>query len=93
MEAGEPPTSATNFDAADALREKYRTSATSGSAPTATRSTRRWQDSTPTIWTTLRRPAISAGPADEVEVVVIGGGFGGLLAAARLREAGVDDIR
>ncbi|MDO9431951.1 MAG: monooxygenase, partial [Phenylobacterium sp.] len=30
---------------------------------------------------------------DEVEVVVIGGGFGGLLAAARLREAGVSDIR
>jgi len=30
---------------------------------------------------------------DEVEVVVIGGGFGGLLAAARLREAGVKDIR
>jgi cyclohexanone monooxygenase len=30
---------------------------------------------------------------DEAEVVVIGGGFGGLLAAARLREAGVDDIR
>ena len=31
--------------------------------------------------------------ADEVEVVVIGGGFGGLLAGARLREAGVEDIR
>ena len=30
---------------------------------------------------------------DEVEAVVIGGGFGGLLAAARLREAGVEDIR
>jgi cyclohexanone monooxygenase len=30
---------------------------------------------------------------DEVEVVVIGGGFGGLLAGARLREAGVDDVR
>ena len=30
---------------------------------------------------------------DEVEVVVVGGGFGGLLAGARLREAGVDDIR
>ncbi|MFC4943961.1 flavin-containing monooxygenase [Pseudonocardia sp. GCM10023141] len=30
---------------------------------------------------------------DEVEVVVIGGGFGGLLAAARLREAGIDDVR
>ena len=30
---------------------------------------------------------------DEVEVAVIGGGFGGLLAAARLREAGFRDIR
>ena len=31
--------------------------------------------------------------ADEVEVAVIGDGFGGLLAGARLREAGIDDIR
>jgi cyclohexanone monooxygenase len=30
---------------------------------------------------------------DDVEVVVIGGGFGGLLAGARLRQVGVDDIR
>ena len=30
---------------------------------------------------------------DEVEVVVVGGGFGGLLAGARLREAGMTDIR
>jgi cyclohexanone monooxygenase len=30
---------------------------------------------------------------DDVEVVVIGGGFGGLLAAARLKEAGVTDVR
>ncbi len=30
---------------------------------------------------------------DEVDVVVIGGGFGGLLAGARLREAGVGSIR
>ncbi|MBW2279205.1 MAG: NAD(P)/FAD-dependent oxidoreductase [Deltaproteobacteria bacterium] len=30
---------------------------------------------------------------DEVEVVIIGGGFGGLLTGARLREAGVEDIR
>ena len=30
---------------------------------------------------------------DEVEVVVVGGGFGGLLAGARLREAGVEDLR
>jgi cyclohexanone monooxygenase len=31
--------------------------------------------------------------SDEVEVAIIGGGFSGLLAAARLREAGVDDFR
>jgi cyclohexanone monooxygenase len=31
--------------------------------------------------------------SDHVEVAIIGGGFSGLLAAARLREAGVDDFR
>ena len=30
---------------------------------------------------------------DEVDVAVIGGGFGGMLAAARLREAGVENLR
>ncbi|HAD10518.1 MAG TPA: monooxygenase, partial [Porticoccaceae bacterium] len=30
---------------------------------------------------------------DEVEVIIVGGGFGGLLAGARLREAGINDIR
>ncbi|MGH6909592.1 MAG: flavin-containing monooxygenase [Phenylobacterium sp.] len=30
---------------------------------------------------------------DAMDVIIIGGGFGGLLAAARLREAGVKDIR
>ena len=30
---------------------------------------------------------------DHVEVLVVGGGFGGLLAGARLRQAGVEDIR
>ncbi len=30
---------------------------------------------------------------DEVEVAIIGGGFGGLLTGARLRDAGVEDIR
>ena len=30
---------------------------------------------------------------DEVDVLIVGGGFGGLLAGARLREAGVADIR
>ncbi len=30
---------------------------------------------------------------DDVEVVIVGGGFGGLLAGARLREAGIEDLR
>ncbi|MGW0584036.1 flavin-containing monooxygenase, partial [Streptomyces sp. NPDC002920] len=39
-------------------------------------------------------PDFSRAPLrDRVEVVVIGGGFGGLLAGARLRQAGVDSIR
>jgi cyclohexanone monooxygenase len=39
-------------------------------------------------------PGFARAPlTDEVEVIVIGGGFGGLLAGARLREAGVQDIR
>ena len=31
--------------------------------------------------------------SDSVEILIIGGGFGGLLAGARLREAGVEDLR
>ena len=30
---------------------------------------------------------------EEIEVVVIGGGFGGMLAGARLREADIDDFK
>jgi cyclohexanone monooxygenase len=39
------------------------------------------------------KPATRAPLKDEVEVLIVGGGFGGMLAAARLREAGVNDIR
>src|SRR5262245_3346909 len=40
------------------------------------------------------KPGFARAPLfDEVEVVVIGGGFGGLLAGARLRQAGFQDIR
>src|SRR6267378_2317584 len=39
-------------------------------------------------------PGFTRAPlADAVDVLIIGGGFGGLLAGARLREAGVKDIR
>ncbi|WP_249138238.1 flavin-containing monooxygenase [Phenylobacterium montanum] len=39
-------------------------------------------------------PGFNRAPVtDEAEVVVVGGGFGGLLTGARLREAGIADIR
>ena len=43
----------------------------------------------PYIDNELQRDALES----EVEVVIIGGGFGGMLAAARLREAGIDDFQ
>jgi len=43
----------------------------------------------PYVDTPLVREALT----DEVEILVIGGGFGGLLTGARLREAGFEDIR
>ena len=43
----------------------------------------------PYIDKTLQRGPVE----DEIEVAIIGGGFGGMLAAARLREAGIDDFR
>ncbi len=39
-------------------------------------------------------PNFTRAPVDEtIEVAILGGGFGGLLAAARLSEAGIDDVR
>jgi hypothetical protein len=39
-------------------------------------------------------PGFSREPlTDEIGVLVIGGGFGGLLAAARLQKAGISDLR
>ena len=43
----------------------------------------------PYVTTPLRRDPVH----ETVEVVVMGGGFGGLLAAATLKKAGIDDIR
>ncbi|MGB0478426.1 MAG: FAD-binding protein, partial [Parvibaculales bacterium] len=37
--------------------------------------------------------AVQRGPEKrDVEVVIIGGGFGGMLAAVRLQEQGIDDV-
>jgi cyclohexanone monooxygenase len=41
----------------------------------------------------IEAPIVRAPLTDAVDALVIGGGFGGLLAAARLREAGVERIR
>src|ERR1700761_8637672 len=49
----------------------------------------RYNDEDPYVDPGFERAPIN----DEVEVVIIGGGFSGMLAAARLREAGVTDIR
>ncbi len=38
-------------------------------------------------------PLVREPLCDDVEVVIIGGGFGGLLTGARLREAGIQDLR
>ncbi len=43
----------------------------------------------PYVGETLQREPLH----DEVEVVIVGGGFGGLITGARLREAGFDDLR
>lgn len=41
----------------------------------------------------VEQPINRAPLEDEVEVAIIGGGLGGLLAGARMREAGIEDIR
>jgi cyclohexanone monooxygenase len=83
-----------DFDPA-ALREKYRSERDKRLRPDANQQ-----------WVEVRgdfkhyvddpyvEPGFSRAPlTDEVDALVIGGGFGGLLAAARLREAGVERIR
>jgi len=78
----------------DALRERYRIER---ERRTPAQGERRYQDieegfahlaADPHAVATKREPLF-----DTVDVLVVGGGFGGLLAAARLREAGVERIR
>ncbi len=84
---------ALNFDP-DALREKYRQERdkrlrTDGNAQylEVTGTFAHFLDD-PYVAPIVREPV-----EDDVEVLVIGGGFAGLLIGARLREAGFDDVR
>ncbi len=96
MSASSPPSTLTDLDFdADAMRERYRIE----------RDKRLRADGNdqylevvgdfakylndPYIDSAIEREPL----IDEVDVVVVGGGFGGLQAGARLRDAGVKDIR
>jgi len=92
--AEKPDPSALGFDP-DALREKYRLERDKRLKAEGNEQYREIKDQFAHY---LEDPYVTPGftrapLTDEVDVVVIGGGFGGLLAGARLREAGVKDIR
>ena len=79
----------------DALREKYRQERDKRLRADGNE---QYQEVTGDFARYLDDPYVAPGFAreplfDEVEAIVIGGGFGGLLVAARLREAGVENIR
>ncbi len=78
----------------DDLRERYRVER---ERRAANLDTRKYQDMTEGFSHLLSDPytaPVERAPVDDtVDVLVLGGGFGGLLAAARLREAGVGRIR
>jgi cyclohexanone monooxygenase len=94
QDANSQPTAAQSFDP-DALRAKYR----------AERDKRLRADGNEQYVEVKNafahflddpyvEPGFTRAPlSDEIDVVVVGGGFGGLLAAARLREAGIASLR
>ena len=90
---GETTTVAVDFDP-DALREKYRLERDkrlraegNGQYVEVTGKYAHFLDD-PYVAPVVREPK-----HDEVEVLVVGGGFAALLIGARLRDAGIDDVR
>ncbi|MEU0282822.1 flavin-containing monooxygenase [Streptomyces sp. NPDC088147] len=98
-----PPTSspapqldpeALGFDP-DALRDRYRAERDRRIRPDGSK---QYHSTTGEFGYYVDDPYVEPAPRrepldDRVEVVIIGGGFGGLVAGARLRQAGVRDIR
>ncbi|MFE3221837.1 flavin-containing monooxygenase [Streptomyces antimycoticus] len=96
-----PPAVATSMDAdelgfdPDALRAKYRAERDRRIRPDGRKQYRRIAgDFGSYAQDPYVEPEFTREPLhDRVDVLIIGGGFGGLLAGARLRQAGVRDIR
>jgi cyclohexanone monooxygenase len=95
MDDASPVTEVTDFDP-DVLREKYRQERdkrlrADGENQYVELAGRfaRYAEADPYADPNFRRSPLT----DEVDVVIIGGGFSGMLAAARCKEAGLTDIR
>jgi cyclohexanone monooxygenase len=83
----------TTFDA-DALRAKYRAERDKRLRPDANEQYVEMKGQfAHYLDDPYTRPVERPPLVDEIEAVVIGGGFGGLLMGARLRQAGIDDFR
>ncbi|WP_037668004.1 NAD(P)-binding protein, partial [Streptomyces afghaniensis] len=94
MSTPHTPAPALDFDP-DALRERYRAERDRRIRPDGNRQYRRTTgefghfDEDPYAESGFSREPLH----DHVDVVVVGGGFGGLLTGARLRQAGLENVR
>ncbi|MEU7815963.1 NAD(P)/FAD-dependent oxidoreductase [Pseudonocardia sp. NPDC049154] len=78
----------------DALREKYRQEREKRLRPDGSAQYRQITDDLERYLVDPYAEVVERAPvSDDVEVAVIGGGFGGLLAGARLRATGVEKVR
>jgi cyclohexanone monooxygenase len=92
-QAERPDTSAPAFDP-DALRDKYRQERDKRIRADGNEQYREVVgDFAHYVEDPYVDPIVREPISDDVDVVVVGGGFGGLLAGARLREAGVENLR